>query len=81
MGTSSFLLLQNKEVQQNNFTAILTEYSDTQGNLTTETVNVGATEPIGETAIALSSGSIKHNRCSLKAGDFVKFIIIIKCIW
>ncbi len=55
-----------------NFTVILPEYSNTQGALTTETVDVGATEPVGETSIALSSGSIDTTD-ALKAGDFVKF--------
>jgi hypothetical protein len=55
-----------------NFTVILPEYSDTQGALTTQTVNVTTTEPVGETSIALNSGSINVTD-ALKAGDFVKF--------
>jgi hypothetical protein len=55
-----------------NFTVILPEYSNTQGALTTQTVDVNATEPVGETSIALSSGSINQTD-ALKAGDFVKF--------
>ena len=47
-------------------------YSNTQGNLTTETVTVNGAHDAGDTSVALSSGSLTQTD-SLKAGDFVSF--------
>ena len=55
-----------------NFTMVVPEYSNTQGALTSQIVNVTTTEPVGETAIALNSGSLTQTG-ALKAGDFVRF--------
>lgn len=56
-----------------NFTMVLPEYSDTQGALTSQTISVGATEPVGETAIALTATGSLTLTDALKAGDFIKF--------
>jgi hypothetical protein len=54
------------------WTVLLQDYSNTQGNLTTETVTTTNTESIGSTQIELTSGSLTQTD-ALKAGDFVKF--------
>lgn len=54
------------------FDVKIPEYSDTLGNLTTETVTANGAHTVGDTSIALSSGSINQTD-ALKAGDFVSF--------
>jgi hypothetical protein len=54
------------------WTVLLQDYSNTQGNLTTQSVTTTNTEAIGSTTIELTSGSLTQTD-ALKAGDFIKF--------
>ena len=54
------------------FDVKIPEYSDTLGNLTTETVTANGAHTVGDTSIALSSTTLTQTD-SLKAGDFVSF--------
>ena len=55
------------------FTLKLPEYSNTQGAFSAQTVNVNATEPVGETSIALQVTGSVTQAGALKAGDFIQF--------
>jgi len=55
------------------FTLKVPEYSNTQGAFSAQTVNVNATEPVGETSIALQVSGSTTQAGALKAGDFIQF--------
>lgn len=55
------------------FTLKIPEYSNTQGAFSAQTVNVHATEPVGETSIALQVSGSTTQAGALKAGDFIQF--------
>ena len=54
------------------FEVIITEYSTTNGALTTQAVTLTNTESVGATVIELTAGSLTLPG-ALKAGDFVRF--------